>query len=64
MARKKRYIPEQFRPVVPEDKAKVAYRDEFQSNVGGKVQDFGTRFEGKGKTILYAVAALAILAVL
>ncbi len=64
MARKKRYIPEQFRPVVQEDKTKFAYRDEFQANVGGKVQDFGTRFEGKGKTILYAVAALAILAVL
>jgi predicted negative regulator of RcsB-dependent stress response len=64
MARKKRYIPEQFRPVVPEDKAKVAYRDEFQSNVGGKVQDFGGKLEGKGKTILYAVAALATLAVL
>lgn len=64
MARKKRYIPEQFRPVVPEDKTKIAYRDEFQSNVGGKVQNFGNKFEGKGKTILYAIAALAILAVL
>jgi hypothetical protein len=64
MARKKRYIPEQFRPVVQEDKTKVAYRDEFQSNVGEKVQDFGSRLEGKGKTILYAIAALAILAAL
>jgi len=64
MARKKRYIPEQFRPVVQEDKAKVAYRDEFQSNVGEKVQDFGSKLEGKGRTILYALAALAILGTL
>jgi len=64
MARKKRQIPEQFQTPVQENKSKVAYRDEFQTGVGAKVEDFGKNFEGKGKTILYAIGALAVLAVL
>lgn len=64
MARKKRQIPQQFQTPVREDKNKVAYRDEFQTGVGAKVEEFGKTFEGKGKTILYAIGALAVLAVL
>lgn len=65
MARKKRRLPEQFQaPVSEEDKKKVIYKDEFQSNVGKKVENFGRQFEGKGKTILYALAGVAVLAVL
>lgn len=65
MARKKRQIPQQFQaPVQTQDKPKVAYRDEFQSGVGKKVEDFGKRVEGKGRTILYGLGALAVLAVL
>ncbi len=64
MARKKRQIPEQFRAPVQEDKPKTAYRDEFQTGVGRKVEDFGKNFEGKGRTILYGLAAVAVLAVL
>lgn len=65
MARKKRNIPEQFKPVDKKgSEKKSAYRDEFQTTVGKKIEDFGTKFEGKGKNILYAVAAVAVLAVL
>jgi tetratricopeptide (TPR) repeat protein len=64
MARKKRQIPEQFKTPVREDKSKVFYQDEFQTGVGRKVEDFSNRLEGKGKNFLYALAAVAVLAVL
>jgi tetratricopeptide (TPR) repeat protein len=64
MARKKRQIPEQFKAPVREDKSKVFYRDEFQSGVGKKVEDFSNQMAGKGKTFLYALGAIAVLAVL
>lgn len=64
MARKKRQIPQQFQPPVQPDKTKVAYRDEFQTGVGKRVEELGKNFEGKGRTILYGLAALAVLAVL
>ncbi len=65
MARNKRRIPEQFKaPVIEVDDKKVVYRDDFQKNVGGKVREFGKQFEGKGKNIFYALAAVAVLAVL
>lgn len=65
MARKKRSLPQQFQaPVVEDNTKKVVYRDDFQKNVGGKVREFGKQFEGKGKNILYALAAVAVLAIL
>lgn len=64
MARKKRQIPEQFRTPVREDKPKTVYQDEFQTGVTRKVEEFGTQFQGKGKNILYALAAIAVLAAL
>lgn len=64
MARKKRQIPQQFQTPVQENKPKVAYRDDFQTGVGAKVEEFGKNFEGKSRTILYGIGALAVLAVL
>lgn len=72
MARKKRQIPEQFRApaaaapsgAAATDKPKTVYEDNIQSNVNRKVEDFGKKFEGKGKNLLYALAALAVLGVL
>lgn len=64
MARKKRQIPEQFQAPVREDKNKVVFQDEFQTGVGKKVEEFGSQFAGKGKNLLYALAAVAVLAVL
>lgn len=63
MARKKRNIVE---PEIPagEPKNKKPYRDDFQRNIGAQVEEVGKKFEGKGKTIMYAIAAVAVLAVL
>lgn len=65
MARTKRRLPQQFQaPVKEEEKKKPVYRDDFQKNIGGKVKEFGKQFEGKGKNIMYGLAAIAVLAVL
>lgn len=64
MARKKRQIPEQFQTPVQANTPKTAYRDEFQTGVGSKVEEFGKTFEGKGRTILYGIGALAVLGIL
>ena len=65
MARKKRQIPEQFQtPVQTAGKPKTAYQDDFQSGGNQRVEEFGKQFEGKGKNILYGLAAVAVLAVL
>lgn len=63
--RKKRQAPQQFQaPAAQDDKAKTVYRDDFQSNVGSRVEELGRKFEGGGsRNILYALAALAALAV-
>ena len=62
MARKRR-IPEVTLPT-NEPKAKVQYQDAFQSTLTKRVEEVGKTFEGKGKTLLYAVAAGAVLLVL
>ncbi len=62
MARKRR-IPEVTLPT-NEPKAKVQYQDAFQSTLSKKVEEVGKTFEGKGKTALYAVAAVAVVLVL
>jgi len=62
-ARKKRQVPQQFQSPAPDSKPKTVYRDEFQSNVGSQVEDIGKKFEGKSRTLLYTLAALAALAV-
>jgi len=62
MARKKR-VPEAALPTT-EPKEKVQYQDAFQSTVTKRVDNVSRSFEGKGKTVLYAVAAAAVLLVL
>jgi predicted negative regulator of RcsB-dependent stress response len=62
MARKKR-VPEVAVPTT-EPKEKVQYQDAFQSTVTKKVEDVSKSFEGKGKTLLYALAAAGVLLVL
>jgi tetratricopeptide (TPR) repeat protein len=64
MARKKRHIPEQFQTPVQPDKPKTVYQDNIQANLNRKVEDYGKRFEGKGKNFLYAIAAIGVLALL
>ena len=60
MARKKRRTFQQELPT-PEEKPTRAYRDDFQSKVGNKLEDISRKTEGKGKNILYATAALGVL---
>jgi predicted negative regulator of RcsB-dependent stress response len=65
MARKKRII-EQSAPATAgaEQKPTAPYQDAFQHNVSRKIEDASRTFEGKGKNLLYGLAALAVLAVL
>ena len=62
MARKRR-IPEVTLPN-NEPKERVQYQDAFQSTLTKRVEEVGKTFEGKGKTFLYAVAAVAVILVL
>jgi predicted negative regulator of RcsB-dependent stress response len=62
--RKKRLIPKATEvPLTQEEKDKIQFKDDFQKSVGEQVEDFSRKFEGKGKNILYGVAALGVLAV-
>jgi hypothetical protein len=60
MARKKRRF-EQLQAAASQPQEKKKYTDPFQALVGDRVEDFGKKFEGKGKTILYVVLALVVL---
>lgn len=62
MARKKRRFDDVELPTT-QPKEKVHYRDAFQQNVGEKLEQAGQKFEGKGKSILYGIAAVAVLIV-
>ena len=64
MARKKRIIEQTAVPVGTEQKPTVAYQDAFQHNVSRKIENASRSFEGKGKNLLYGLAALVVLAVL
>jgi len=64
MERKKRRIPQQFQAVPQENKPKTVYRDDFQSNVGKKVEDLGRKVEGNGRKLLYAILAALVLGAL
>lgn len=62
--RKKRQTEQPLQtPAAADNKPKTVYRDDFQSNVGSRVEDLGRQVEGKSRTILYTLAALAALAV-
>jgi tetratricopeptide (TPR) repeat protein len=63
MARKKRRL-EPVTVAETETKPKTRYKDEFQTNVGSKVEEFGKKLEGQGRNILYGIGALAVLGIL
>ncbi len=62
MARKQRRL-EQVATAANEPQA-VRYQDPFQQNVNKKLEDAGKVFEGKGRTIMYGIAALAVILLL
>ncbi|MBC7899135.1 MAG: hypothetical protein H7070_03695 [Saprospiraceae bacterium] len=63
MARKKRTVTPAILPAA-DQKEKVAYRgDQFQQKVGKTIEGAGKKLEGQGRNILYAIAALVVLAI-
>lgn len=60
MARKQRRLEQVAATAEP--KEKVRYEDPFQHKIGHKIEEAGKHFEGKGRTILYGLAALILLA--
>lgn len=63
MARKKRL---QEVKEIPAEKPKeqVFYQDAFQAKTNKQINEISKKVEGKGKTILYAIAAVVVLAIL
>lgn len=48
----------------PQKKEVPRYQDSFQQTVGQKIEDVGGKLQGHGRTILYGVAALVVLAII
>jgi tetratricopeptide (TPR) repeat protein len=63
MARKKRRF-EQLEAAAAAPKEKPIYVNPIQQKVGERLEDVGKKFEGRGKTILYGVGALVVIAIL
>ena len=63
MARKKRRF-EQLEAAASTTKEKKTYVDPFQAQVVPKLEQVGEKLEGKGKTILYGLGAIAVIALL
>ncbi|MGB7202864.1 MAG: hypothetical protein WBD16_11490 [Pyrinomonadaceae bacterium] len=63
MAKKKRRF-EQLEAAAAAPKEKKTYVDPIQQQVIPRIEDAGKKLEGKGKTILYGIAALIVLAIL
>ncbi|MEO7539890.1 MAG: hypothetical protein ABIV21_07670 [Pyrinomonadaceae bacterium] len=63
MARKKRRF-EQLEAAAANPQEKKKYDNPLQQKVGEQLDEFGKKFEGKGRTILYGVAALVVLGLL
>lgn len=63
MSKKKRRF-EQLEAAAAQPKEKKTYVDPIQQKVIPRIEDAGKKLEGRGRTILYGIAALVLLAVL
>lgn len=63
MSRKKRRF-EQLEAAAEANKEKKIYTNPLQKKVGEKLEDVERKLEGKGRTILYGLGAVAVLAIL
>jgi len=61
MARKKRRFDQVPPQQAGQAKDKARYEDPFQKTVGKKIEETAGKFEGKGKNILYGIAAVVVL---
>ena len=59
--RRKKRQPQQIETPEVESKEKAQFQDNFQSSVGNRIEEFGAVFEGKGRNIMYGLAAVAVL---
>jgi tetratricopeptide (TPR) repeat protein len=66
MATRKKRLQEVQASPTAETKPKevVSYQDTFQQQGNKQILEVSKKFEGKGKTLLYALAAVAVLAIL
>jgi hypothetical protein len=64
MARKKRQIQEVESTNDKQAKPTAVYQDTFQDKFGKKVEGFGAKFEGKGKSLLYGLLGILALVIL
>ncbi len=64
MARKKRRFEQLQAAAATAPQDKRVYTNPIQKQVGDRLDDVGKSFEGKGRTILYGVAALLVVAIL
>ena len=63
--RKKRKPVQNYEaPMTDEEKAQIQYKDDFQKTWGSRIEDFVSKFDGKGKQILYALAGFGVLLIL
>ncbi|MBX7054646.1 MAG: tetratricopeptide repeat protein [Pyrinomonadaceae bacterium] len=63
MARKQRRF-EQLAAAATKPTEKISYQDPFQQQVNKKLEDVGQKFEGKGKAILYGIAAAVLVLII
>jgi len=63
MARKQRRF-EQLAAAATKPTEKISYQDPFQQQVNKKLEVVGQKFEGKGKTILYVIAAAVLVLII
>jgi tetratricopeptide (TPR) repeat protein len=63
MSRKKRRF-EELEANASKPKENISYRDPFQAKVGDRVEQIGSKFEGQGRNMLYAIGALAVIGIL
>ncbi len=47
-----------------ETKDKPRYQDQFQQNIGSKVEEVGKKIVGQGRNILYGLGVIAVLAII
>ncbi len=63
MARKQRRL-EQVATAANESNTANRYQDPLQQNINSKLNEVGKQFEGKGRTIMYGIAALVVVGIL
>jgi tetratricopeptide (TPR) repeat protein len=63
--RRKKRDPKKYElPQTDEEKSKVQFRDDFQKTIGQRIEDLGSKLEGKGRLIMYCLGGLAVVLII